>query len=108
MPRVQRVQTSDMPEIPSCTCSSPAFSPPKAGWSHRGVASSATALPRFRFDVNVETWSLMEEAVKGREADVLPPPWAVLCEGREREEVYLVGQPLNQCTLINKRSNSSK
>lgn len=51
---------------------------------------------------------MKKEAIKGREAEALPPPWAVVCEGRERKEVYLVGQLLNQCILINKRYNSSK
>lgn len=56
----------------------------------------------------VEIWSLKKEGMEGQEADELPPPWAVVCEGREREEPCLVGQPLNRCILINKRSNSSQ
>lgn len=55
----------------------------------------------------VETQSPEEEKER-QEAAVLPPPWAVICEGTGRKEAYLVGQPLNQCILINKRSNSSK
>jgi len=49
-----------------------------------------------------------EGGTASREADALPPRCAVLHEGRERREVCLVGQPLNQCILISKRSNSSK